>query len=202
MRIAPRSSRVRIASAAPTIASVYGKLVPRPPKRPPGPIRVGGPPTCAASGGAMRPPSPYPRRKAPTISVKSTSPIRSATHVSRLLPRLREAHRASTTSASPTDTANANFASPVRASDGIEHGLSKFVHEALSWLATRCQPNRVARSREGLHRRRNSKQIVMREDRAADGHVGIAVDPPNDRSSKGHRDVVVVSNRPCSDRDI
>jgi len=37
---APRSRRVRIASAAPTIARVYGRLEPSPPpKRPAGPIR-------------------------------------------------------------------------------------------------------------------------------------------------------------------
>src|SRR5256886_10496604 len=137
------------------------------------------------------------------ISVRSTSPIRSATQVSRLVPRLREAHRASTTSASPTDTAYANFASPVKASDGIE----PMVYQ--TWCTRRSpgwrldtQPNRVARSGQGLHRRSNPQQFVLPKNRTAHCHVRVAVYPPNDRSSKGRRDVVVVTNWPCSDRDI
>src|SRR5207245_2314703 len=114
---APRSRRVRIASAAPTIARVYDRLEPSPPpKRPPGPIRTGGPPGPATSGGASRPP------------------------------------------------------------------------DARSW--------------KDSHRPGKSQEIVSREDGTADRHVRVALNPPHDWSSIGSRDVVVVADRPCPDRDI
>src|SRR2546430_10501489 len=136
------------------------------------------------------------------ISVRSTSPIRSATQVSRLVPRLREAHRASTTSASPTDTAYANFASPVKASDGIE----PMVYQ--TWCTRRSpgwrldtQPNRVARSGQGLHRRSNPQQFVLPKNRAALPHVTVAIPPTKHRPFKWHREIGVVANRPSSGRD-
>src|SRR5437773_8154796 len=129
------------------------------------------------------------------ISVRSTSPIRSATQVSRLVPRVREAHRASTTSASPTDTAYANFASPVKASDGIE----PMVYQ--TWCTRRSpgrrlgsQPNRVARSGQGLHRPSNSQQFVLPKNRTAHCHVRVAIYPPRSEEHtselQSHHDLV------------